>query len=314
MHSSTLIPVATLLAQVGAGSQSVGSNVPSVAYWLALILVAAGLGLIVIVALAWLRGRDTTGESVAAPTEEQTFAAYASNSTAALGAMPALSQESSINEATPVGTTQEAERLLRLMGEAEELCTRLARDLDERADRLERLMARANGMIGTTLAEQRMPQPPQPPQPAPQPTYTPQPAPQPYSVPPQQPMQPRPEIITRPIGVPAMAAAPAYQPAPAAPAPSHGHIPAPAPRMPAPPPIPQHQHYAPQPIQQPAPTQHASINGAQAMYGQAYPAEAEALAQQIFRLADAGLTPGEIAQRLGQHTGKVELIIALRNA
>jgi hypothetical protein len=39
----------------------------------------------------------------------------------------------------------------------------------------------------------------------------------------------------------------------------------------------------------------------------------EALAQQIYRLSDAGLTPGEIAQRLGQHTGKIELIIALRN-
>jgi hypothetical protein len=92
--------------------------------------------------------------------------------------------------------------------------------------------------------------------------------------------------------------------------------------MPAPPPIPAQQHYAtsPQPQMHPqhAPThpssQHASNNGSAAMYGQAYPAEAEQLAQQIFRLADAGLGPAEIAQRLGQHTGKVELIIALRNA
>lgn len=311
MHSSTFIPLATLLAQTGAGTQTVGANVPSVAYWLALILVAAGLGLIVIVALAWLRGRDTA-DALSASAEEQAFAAYAPG-TGSLGAMPALSQETTINATPTVGTTQEAERLLRLMGEAEELCTRLARDLDERADRLERLMARANGMLGTTLAEQRMPQPPQP---APMPA----PAPQPYQIPQQQPAQARPEIITRPVGVPVMAAAPAYQPGPApqgAPAPSHAHIPAPAPRLPAPPPIPQQQQYYGQPQHQQQaqqPHQHAANNGAAGMYGQAYPAEAEVLAQQIFRLADAGLTPGEIAQRLGQHTGKVELIIALRNA
>ncbi|MGP1272507.1 MAG: hypothetical protein ACTS22_04170 [Phycisphaerales bacterium] len=32
----------------------------------------------------------------------------------------------------------------------------------------------------------------------------------------------------------------------------------------------------------------------------------------IYELADQGLTPGEIAARLGQHAGKVELILALR--
>lgn len=36
--------------------------------------------------------------------------------------------------------------------------------------------------------------------------------------------------------------------------------------------------------------------------------------QDIYRLADQGLTPGEIAARLGQHAGKVELILALRRA
>ncbi|MEO0629159.1 MAG: hypothetical protein AAFY46_00340 [Planctomycetota bacterium] len=34
--------------------------------------------------------------------------------------------------------------------------------------------------------------------------------------------------------------------------------------------------------------------------------------QAIYSLADAGHTPAEIAQRLGQHAGKVELILALR--
>jgi len=36
------------------------------------------------------------------------------------------------------------------------------------------------------------------------------------------------------------------------------------------------------------------------------------MAGEIYRLADAGLPPVEIAGRLGQHTGKVELILALR--
>ena len=40
----------------------------------------------------------------------------------------------------------------------------------------------------------------------------------------------------------------------------------------------------------------------------------DALKQQIYDLADQGQKPIEIAQRLGQHTGKVELILALRRA
>ena len=40
----------------------------------------------------------------------------------------------------------------------------------------------------------------------------------------------------------------------------------------------------------------------------------DTLKQQIYDLADQGQKPIEIAQRLGQHTGKVELILALRRA
>lgn len=36
------------------------------------------------------------------------------------------------------------------------------------------------------------------------------------------------------------------------------------------------------------------------------------MASEIYRLSDEGLPPVEIATRLGQHTGKVELILALR--
>jgi hypothetical protein len=40
----------------------------------------------------------------------------------------------------------------------------------------------------------------------------------------------------------------------------------------------------------------------------------DALRQQIYDLADQGHATNEIAQRLGQHVGKVELILALRRA
>ncbi len=42
------------------------------------------------------------------------------------------------------------------------------------------------------------------------------------------------------------------------------------------------------------------------------PEPAETLAARIFLLADQGLAPSEIARRVGQHVGKVELMLALR--
>ncbi len=38
------------------------------------------------------------------------------------------------------------------------------------------------------------------------------------------------------------------------------------------------------------------------------------LTKSVYELADQGLTPEQIAQRVGEHVGKVELILALRNA
>jgi hypothetical protein len=43
-------------------------------------------------------------------------------------------------------------------------------------------------------------------------------------------------------------------------------------------------------------------------------AGADPVTRQIYQLADEGLPPVEIARRLAQHTGKVELILALRQA
>lgn len=42
--------------------------------------------------------------------------------------------------------------------------------------------------------------------------------------------------------------------------------------------------------------------------------DGDPLAGEVYRLADSGLPPVQIAQKLGQHTGKVELILALRRA
>lgn len=42
--------------------------------------------------------------------------------------------------------------------------------------------------------------------------------------------------------------------------------------------------------------------------------DGDPLAGEVYRLADSGLPPVQIAQKLGQHTGKIELILALRRA
>jgi hypothetical protein len=230
------------------------SSAPNVAYWLAVILVAAGLGLIVLVLLGMRRGFGTT------PTYSENLLEAADRS--------------------GVATTQEAERLLRLMGEAEEVCTRLGRELDDKAQRLEALLARAEGMLSESA-------PPAPRGGAPAATSPAQPHEGLYTPPSGGGYPNRPEIVTRPVGVPGqpVAYAGTYSP----------------------------QRAAQQ--NQPAPAQ--AVLGPQPMgmgpMGNGPANDPEALAQQIYRLSDAGLTPGEIAQRLGQHTGKIELIIALRN-
>ncbi|MEO1718510.1 MAG: hypothetical protein AAFR76_15530 [Planctomycetota bacterium] len=59
-----------------------------------------------------------------------------------------------------------------------------------------------------------------------------------------------------------------------------------------------------------SPTPHA--HGHPAGHHAAAPDPGDSGKQAIFELADQGHTPAEIAARLGQHAGKVELILALR--
>ena len=226
----------TLAETAGAPS---GAQSPIV-YWIAAVLVLAGLCIIGMVVVTALRGRRH-GEPLAIATPMPIREAVS---------IPPPRRE----PFTP--TTQEAQNLLRLMGEAEELCTRLGRDLDDKAQRLERLLARAEGRLGPTQSDDTV---------VVRPNLTP---PSPPSVTTHAPIAPRPEIVTRPMPVPA--AVLTY--AAAASAPIHS-----------------------------SPSAPAALG-------------LEPLTAQIYSLADAGHAPSAIAQQLGQHTGKVELILALRGA
>lgn len=42
--------------------------------------------------------------------------------------------------------------------------------------------------------------------------------------------------------------------------------------------------------------------------------QADSLTREVYALADSGLGPGDIAEQLGEHVGKVELILALRSS
>lgn len=84
----------------------------------------------------------------------------------------------------PTGAVPEAERLLRLMGEAEELTARLTTQLDDKARHLEHLLRQADARAA---ALDRRP---------PAPTPTPAPHPAPHHAP-----APDPRVITRPINL-----------------------------------------------------------------------------------------------------------------
>lgn len=83
-------------------------------------------------------------------------------------------------------------------------------------------------------------------------------------------------------------------------------------------PIAQHELKPPSPPSPPAPPSIAEVEAIASRVrgygGEVYadPNDPDPIAREIYRLSDSGLPPVEIAGRLGQHTGKVELILALR--
>ena len=227
VETINFVPGMLTLAETG------GRLLPvNVAYWLAIGLIAAGCLVIAVVVVFLVRSRRAPGAGLAA------------------GADSPLAQEN-----RPEPMTDEAQLLLRLMGEAEELCHRLGNELDAKADRAERLMARLDGRLGSAegAANRLSPVPPPPSR---------------ASVSPQQPLVgasqegARPEIVTRPVAMPA------------------------------------------------AMSMASSVGNAER--ADSGGSEVDPLAAQIYKLADAGLPSGEIARTLRQHTGKVDLILALR--
>lgn len=229
----------------------------SAAQWVAIGLVAGGLLIIVAVLVGVRRGR-TPGATPPPRTPP---------------ADPAMT-----------ATIQEAERLLRLMGEAEELCARLGNDLDDRASRLESLLSRADAAL-----EAPHEAPPPPVRLAVTPRATPVARPVEAPVPPQ---SLRPED-----GGHRPDSAPAVDP--------HRGGPVTVPIVTIPPRV------VTRPVEVPAgPTVRAAAPPERAA---ATPVGLDTLAGQVYALADQGFTPVDIAQRLGQHTGKVELILALRD-
>lgn len=176
------------------------------------------------------------------------------------------------------GAVPEAERLLRLMGEAEELAARLTAQLDDKARHLEHLLRQADARAAA------MPERPiqrSAPIPA---AYPPPSAPAPA----QQPAQASdPRVITRPINL----ATTIHAPSPVASFTGSGAQTSPQ-RNPISPAAP--LAAAPQP---------SAVDGA-----------SDPIVAAICRLADQGIAATAIAQQLNQPIGKVELILALRQA
>lgn len=198
----------------------------------------------------------------------------------------------------PTGTVQEAERLLKLMGEAEEQAARLSSDLTERTSRLERLIIAADQRLSALQAHH---------------DASPR---QPVSVPPsaaQNPLvQQAPRIVTRPIDF-APAASQSPPSTPASPVVRNDFPTTPDTRLAA-----DARALRDQLTAIEARLQAVSVDTAPTRQA-ATPSRAvqvegssESLATAIYRLSDQGLAAAQIAQHLGQQTGTIELFLALR--
>lgn len=216
--------------------------------------------------------------------------------------------------AAPTGTVREAERLLRLMGEAEEQAARLTQDYRALSERLSTLIQEADGRIA--VLQRGMDRPAGVSGPPLGSAHTPQQTSGrlgdpvgPGSDAPGG--HPRIEIVTRPVpsltGTSELAAAglrAASIPASLVDLPESGIV-VDTRSMPAP-------SIGRAPTAQAESGRPSSPEPAPASTAARTDAAAEALAESIYRLADQGLTASDIAQRLHQQVGTVELVLALR--
>lgn len=206
------------------------------AYWIAMGLVAGGVLIIAMVIIGVVRGRSRSAmpevESAEAP-------------------RPVRPSETSAPPpgATSLATVQEAEQLLRLMGEAEELCSRLTAQLDAKSREVEALLARAENVRRAEEA----------------------------------------------VSDESAALAQAQAEVRGMPARQAGLV-----SRAEPPTI------VTRPITPPVPVATSAVAAVERHEG------LDALANQVYTLADRGLGAQDIARTLREHPGKIELILALR--
>lgn len=257
------IPLVPLALQSGAGGGLTAPAGSAMAYWIAMGLVVGGVLIIAMVIVGVLRGRAKSAE---VETEKPEIRRPANQSD--LAPPPG---------ATSLATVQEAEQLLRLMGEAEELCNRLSAQLDAKAREVEAILARADaaGRVSDhTREHQTTPDEAEAEvrgMPVRQAGLVSRPAVQPI-----EPVRTRAETPTR-VEAPTRLEAPTIVTRPIAPA---------APVM-----------AAVAAVAGPALERHEGL---------------DALANQVYTLADRGLSSQDIARTLREHPGKIELILALR--
>ncbi len=278
--------ISFFLAEATPAATPAASSGPSaLGFWLAIVLVGAGLTIFGIAVVGWLRRRAPATTEVESMYDTVRAApAMATSTPQTLERAPvARPMAAPVVQQSP--TTMEAQNLLRLMGEAEELCARLGRELDDKAQRIERLLARAEGRLGSDLTPQAAPLPNR------APTYAQQ------QVAPPQPVRenppayvPRPEIVTRSVGIPSPVSSVAF----AGPSPYYSSA------------------ASGSKLQQQPAVQPAQPRMAPAAPVTQDPFGVDPLTRDIYTLADAGHSAQAIALQLGQHTGKVELILALR--
>lgn len=236
----------------------------SLAYWIAIGLVAGGVLIIAIVVMGMLRGRsrsttDTVDGERAVPASDSTAAPSGSSS---------------------LDTVQEAQQLLRLMGDAEELCVRLSAQLDAKARELESLIVRAEAAAGA-IASQTSPDDSK--------------------------VQAEDEIRNMPVRQAGLVSRPVNE-----------SRPVPAPQTPAAAAAPTQDVRTPTIVTRPmsaiapTPARTASAESAPVDSVHASNNGLDALATQVYTLADRGLSSQDIARTLREHPGKIELILALR--
>lgn len=253
-------PLVPLALQSGAGGGLSGPAGSAMAYWIAMGLVVGGLVIIAVVIVGVLRGRAKSAQFETEKPEPKRPAKQA--------------EPTPPPGATSLATVQEAERLLRLMGEAEELCNRLTAQLDAKAREVEAILARADA-AGERSDHTREHQ--------------------------ATPAEAEAEVRGMPVRQAGLVSRPAVQPAvqPIEPVRARAETPT---RVDAP-------TIVTRPIVPVAPVMAAvAVGGAAPERHEGL----DALANQVYTLADRGLSSQDIARTLREHPGKIELILALR--